>query len=258
MIYEYSHCTTTQYMDNNIIIIEKKRAREYKELSFINEEITFGVFLSEDWEIIGINTHDDIDFYSPNKIKNQLSKKLDEESLGTREHDEEHLQWWNRMYNNEWNDNTKRRRYEETSLRQSELENYFHKVTEKRDDAQWTTYYINPPCGFNIKLGMEHSISFNDNHIKKIMVYEGEHEKYNQMIYCYDENEKWVEDVDIHTNLEPEEIFFVFDSDDLERSSTLFNSEQLSYIELYEKLNPYNDVEENREIINEWIRENKK
>lgn len=140
--------------------------------------------------------------------------------------------------------------YEDVVLKIGELETYFTKTVEKReqlDNIKWTTYYVNPPCGLSVKIGSTKT-SYATQNIDKITIcedYEG------TMLYFHDKTDMCVEDIDIYTTEPLENIRFIFEYVDLKRSNTQ-NKEHQYYAELWEKLNPYNSIEENRKILNEY------
>lgn len=140
--------------------------------------------------------------------------------------------------------------YEDVVLKIDELETYFTKTVEKReqpDNIKWTTYYVNPPCGLSVKIGSTKT-SYATQNIDKITIcedYEG------TMLYFHDKTDMCVEDIDIYTTEPLENIRFIFEYIDLKRCNTQ-NKEHQYYAELWEKLNPYNSVEVNRKILNEY------
>ena len=155
--------------------------------------------------------------------------------------------------------------YEDIELTVEELEKYFIKTVEEmeiQDDidkelfgrnARWNAYYINPPCGLSVKINNT-LFSYSSQRVEKLVIYESGNSK---RIYCYDRNDHWVEDVDILTKEPYENIRFIFEYGDLKTCSTT-NKEQQSYVELYEQLNPYMSVEENRRVVQKWFDEHQK
>jgi len=155
--------------------------------------------------------------------------------------------------------------YEDIELTIEELEKYFIKTVEEiqitddidkvlfDEDAMWITYYINPPCGLSVKINNT-LFSYEGQRIDKLVIYKSGNSK---RIYCYDHNDKWVEDVDILTTEPYENIRFIFEYGDLKTCSTT-DKEQQSYVELYEQLSPYMPVEENRRVVQKWFEEYQK
>lgn len=244
---------TRKYNGNVIIVLEKEKATKYLEM--IIDGLLWGCFVNDDMDILGINTYSQQDVFSPNKIKKQIQHFLRNEENVNEHAKESPLEWWNNINENEWRCKTKRNMnfLHDVKIKEEDMEKYFNKTIEKSTECTFTTYYIKPACGFKIRIGDDVEVNFNDRKVEKIVMYEAESEKYSKSIYCYDEKDIWLEDIDIQTN---NEIKFIFDEEDLEKSATQCNEEMLSYIELWEKINPYDDMEEIRKEVKEWMEKN--
>ena len=140
-----------------------------------------------------------------------------------------------------------------------DLEKYFIKTIQIAykqegtifdEDCRWTNFYINPPCGVTIKVN-ETLFSFDCQKIEKLLIYENE--SGSKTISCFDNEDKWVEDVDIVTSEHLNNIKFIFEGSDLKACSTTDVEQQL-YVELSENVGPYQSVEENRKSLHEFIK----
>ena len=225
-----------------------------------------GAFLNENDDILGINTFSTQDVYSPNKIRNLIVKNMTSNlEPVTDEKISELTGWWNSEVIGTYTErNTILSDYDDIELTMDELKEYFVETIEefKGDEelqtegyrTKWYTYYLNPSMvsGLSVKLGNHTVIDYDSANINKIMIMESENSEYKKTIMVYDEKEKWVEDNDIHTNLDWNEIRFIFERGDLENASTA-GMEKQAYVELYEKLNPWDSKEESKEIISKWL-----
>ena len=251
MKFEVTDIITREYEDNIVYVVENEEAKAYKIINLGFMKI--GIFIDKEDNILGINILSNKNIYSPNKLIEYLEEYSFDE---IKSNNNEIVKWWNSKIG-EYQENKERNPYEDIEVTTDQLEEYFIKtVTEGHTlhdkDAKWTSYYINPPCGLNVKINNT-TISYSSQKIKEIMIYS---DLFINTIFFYDKNDHWLEDIDISTKESLTNVSFLFDYGDLKNSSTK-NYEQQAFVELYEELNPYNDVEENRSILKEWLNENK-
>ena len=249
MHFEMVDIETKEYKDYKIQVIKKDKACTYKIYHITPSPLLIGAFLNELEEVIGLQIldKDDIDIYSTKRLIEIIEKGnpiiVDSCNEG------DFIDWWNKEI---YSKNTEEPNgYEDMYLTIENLEKYFIKtVTEDKtiSNARWVEYYMNPPCGLSVQINKTR-FNYNCQNIKKLTIYEHGSEK---RIYCYDINDKFVEDIDISTKEPYINIRFVFEYGDLKNSGTM-NEEQQAYIELYESLSPWQDVERNREIVKDWI-----
>ncbi len=257
MLFEYSGIQTKLYKNNLVYFIKKQRPVNLVKLSINNLDLT--VWLNDLQEVIGIKTNNSNDIYSPRKLKNLVEKELGKvENISELYIDDvELLDWW--MEEITKMNSEKPSPYDDVELTKYDLRNYFVQTVEKScyDDCPrtvWYTYYLNESLGgLSVKLGKENTVDYSSFSINKIVLTEEGNEQ--KRISFYTKDDLWLEDVDIRTSLSWNDIRFVFDNDDLENMSSK-DEEKQAFIELYENLNPYNTVDENKTILDNWLRSN--
>lgn len=145
----------------------------------------------------------------------------------------------------------------------SKLHEYFNTTEEqcvemwdKPTHKKYTNFYINPSIPFDVQI-QDTMVSFYEQDIYEIRVVEYLDDvpknDYRTTLFFYDENVKWLEDIDINTNVSDDEIIFIFSHENLELCATNNNDERQAYIELDEKINIWADNSENRKIMREWF-----
>lgn len=258
-MFEYYDITTKKHENFIIYVYEGKEADNYEYINIAHNKFV-GVFIDKNNEVIGINTYSSADFYSPKKLKEIAEHKVTAKQtlyMVTIEEAGNHwIDWWNKeCYSSiEMNPNP----YDDITVKIKDLSKYFIETIEKNDNSEfdvktWYTYYINPPCGLSVKIN-DVEVDYTGQKIKQITLFESEIDK---VISFHDNNDYWLEDIDVRTTKNWDDISLVFEREDLETCSTT-NEEQQVYVELYEKINPYNSLEENREAFKEWFDNNQK
>ena len=263
MLFEPIDVTVKKHYDYIIYVLKKKEAVKYW-VGPLGEVRFMGVFFDKNNQIIGINPISFSDIYSPNKllklIKANLSQIEEDKDKKTMQSIKDQEEYWLDWWNNEEKipEEKEPTPYEEIELTKDELQQYFIQTIERSEQelskTTWYKYYIKPACGISIKINNS-TIAYDGQKINKIMLVETEThgiESINKLICFYDEKDMWLEDIDINTSESWENILFIFDKDDLTSSNTQ-NEEQQAYVALYEKLSPYNTIEENKDIIKHWL-----
>ena len=250
-----------KYIYNEYIVhkLKNEKAINYILLELVDNK-SMGVFLNNKGEIIGINTYHTEDIYSGRNIQVILEKKLGKSKLDLNTNKENSdVTWWNmKCYKiDKEEDNL----FEDINIATKDLKKYFNEIIEVQEEHKlykttWHTYYINPPLGLSVKVN-DTIIDYTSQKIKEILLFEDKHGQKEKIITLKDKNNIWVEDIDITTNQPWENIEFIFEKYELKASSTKDN-EQQAYVELYEKINPYNTPEENRKELTKWLKRNKK
>lgn len=250
--FEITDIETREFENSDVLIIRKEEAIKY-DIYFVNNKM-LGVFFNKDGKVIGINTLTKNNIYSPHKIIKLIEDGYD--STVIEKNIPRFKDWWNKEILQEEEDYSDA--FEDVTLTVHELEKYFLKSVETGtsmdgNECKWMTYYIHPSCGVSVEVG-DSVVSYNSQQIKKIVIYMDSDHK---LISCYDEHESWVEDVDISTTEKLNNINFIFERCDLRGCSTV-NMEQQAYVELYENVQPYKSVEENRSFLRNWLKDNEK
>lgn len=263
MVYETIHKKIEKYnKECTIYVLSKETATKY-DTFWVTDDLKIGAFFNNSDKTIGILTFTEGDIYSPTKLIEKTSlapaQDINEKDSLLKCWNEEIITTPTPEHNCDAQESQTLDWYDDVELTEDELAKYFIRTVQTYEpdkkinfhdtNAKWTTYYLNPPCGVSIKINKTR-FSYSSQKIKQITIYEDEHTK---TIYCYDYNDKWVEDVDIVTKEPLDNIRFIFEKGDLKSCSTV-NLEQQAYVKLYEELNPYNPVEENREIILKFIK----
>lgn len=251
--FEITDIETREFENSDVLILQKEEVSNY-DIYFVNNKM-LGIFFNKTGKVIGINTLTKNNIYSPHKIIKLIEDgyycTIIEKNIPR------FKDWWNKEIPEE-EDEDYCDAFEDVTLTVHELEKYFLKSVETGtsmdgNECKWMTYYIHPSCGVSVKVG-DSVVRYNGQQIKKIVIYEDSDSK---LISCYDENESWVEDVDISTTEKLDNINFIFEKGDLRGCSTA-NMEQQAYVELYENVQPYKSVEENRNFLRNWLKDNEK
>ncbi len=231
-------------LDGKVIhVLKLVKASKYL-IFHITKNIIMGAFIDENDDVIGINTYSKDNIYQPSKLVN----KYDSDRFTYVPPDcEKYLDWWNRLC-----EQGEPKPYDDIVVPFEKMKEYFTETIETDNNTTWYTYYINPPVGVAVRLGHNSEVSFTGQRIEKIMIIKSKDMEYENMICCYDKHDSFVEDIDVATHLPLSEISFIFEYADLQSASTT-NKEQQSYTSLWEKLSPYNSVDENRKLLEDWL-----
>lgn len=256
MLYEYSGIKVKKYKGSVVYIIKGLTAKSVIKIKTSPFSWYSDIILSDMDEIIGINTNEDVDIYSPRKlllaVKELLNSLTNLEELKV--NDKELIEWWNNEI--KLMKSAQNTLHDDIELKKDELKNHFVETIEQDGDTTWYTYYLNSSIGgFQVKF-KDTLVDYSSMSICKMMLVEDTHQEYSRRIYFYDNHYSWVEDIDISTNLSWNDIRFVVDSDDLKNMETV-DKEKQAYVELWEELDPYSSLEENRKSIRKWIADNK-
>ncbi|RAP49115.1 MAG: hypothetical protein BZ136_03770 [Methanosphaera sp. rholeuAM74] len=265
-----------------ILMLKHEDAEEYLEVPLIkNSESgsleSVGIFLDKHDDIIGINTKIGENIYDSEKIIKKIQSMIDPRELQDRrvkskpkniyelsevivqdrQTKQELLLWWNNFL--EEHPPKKETYYGDVRIKHTELKKHFVEsiiTSDNEPETVWTSYYISPPCGLEVQI-KNTRIDFSENDINQIMMVESP-DSLERDIYFYDKQMGWVQSIGIHTTELLSDIEYLFMQDDLKKAATRNNDENQAYIQLYEKLNIYNDKTENRKILRDWYDENKK
>lgn len=250
----YEPVNNTIELDGKTVLVihEEEKASDYVEFS-VTDDIIMGVFLNKKNIVLGINTNLSTNRYLSNRLVEIFRAKQGVGETTSPTNKDKFLEWWNNVCYKEPNSFT------EIVVPYHELKYHFTETieTDKTENTTWYVYYINPPVGLEVKLGDDHIVSYSSQRIEKIMIIQSKEVDYNLMICLYDKTDSFVEDIDIHTNLPLEELSFIFEYGDLQCARTTDEEQQL-YVSLWEQLSPYNSIDENRKLLEEWIKKRDK
>lgn len=257
MILELKDYETKTYNGSIIYVLKNKEASFYGECNIFGDCIV-GAFWDNSFEVIGINTLMENDIYSPEKLREIMQRETNSENTTLQPINEnEIIGWWNTIICDDQKDQDQTQ-YDDIELTKEDLKNYFVETVEVRDDewgkTTWYNYYINPCvcAGITVRLGNDSKVCFDFMDIEKMVLVESDSSVYPKTIYFYDKKQRWIEDNDISTRLPWEDIKFVFAEDDLENASTT-NYEKQLFIELHEKLNPWDGLEECNNVLEDFL-----
>lgn len=237
---------TVEFEDKIIHVLKSVKASKYM-IFHITKNIIMGAFLDKNDEVIGINTYSKNNIYQPSKLIKKYDSDKNDGLTYVPPDCEKYLDWWNILFKH-----NEPEPYIDVTIPFKIMKEHFTETIETDTNTTWYTYYLNPPIGVTVKMGSDNEVSFSGQRINKIMVIQSKDMDYENMICCYDKYDSWVEDIDVCTNQSLDEVFFVFEYGDLQSASTT-NKEQQHYTSLWEKLSPYNSVDENRKIIEHWL-----
>lgn len=256
MKFEIVDYTTRQYNNNTVYVIKKEKASNYIELKVGADKIV-GAYFNLEEDIIGINTLTNDDIYSPKKLTELINDEISSPTPNVVYVDKEHytnaLTWWNEDVDV---GKVQSEEFEDVEIRADKLNEYF---VERKSDFEngvplRRTYYLNPHLisGIGVKIGKDTKIDYDFFNVCEITLYENKGNKYNKMIYLAGKGYNWLQDIDINTKVQWEDIFFVFEKSDLDNVTTIDTERQL-YIELHNNLDPYGDVGECDRVVEDWL-----
>ena len=230
-----------QYKNDLFYIIKKDKA-----VIYLSINSNYAVVLNNLNEIVGINVGSNENVYSPSKLIPYLKEKIDEKSYFiSKVKGIEIVEWWNQQIVNKKIE--EKTLFHSIKIKKEDLEKYF--TSTKSEES--TTYYVNPPIpDVSVEISNDITISYDYVNIQEITIIEDNSTK-EKLIY-FNNDEGRLEDIDISTTKDWDEIHFIFDKGDLECSSTNNNEHQL-YVELCDKISPYNSVEENDKILMDFL-----